>query len=95
MNTPITEQAVRVEAINHDPGPYQIHAIKFSQPITGMSTKCTLGGYDADNSFTRVLKVASCVSICKTSTAETESGTLDMLYGQNGLAIDNGKSLSH
>lgn len=60
-----------------------------------MASKCNRGTYDADMSFTRVLKVASCIQLCKTSTADTESGTLDMIYGQNGLPVDLGKALSH
>lgn len=95
MNTPVTDMQVHIDTHASDAGPVNVHAIMFPSAVTGIVTKTNRGQYDADSSFTRVLKVASCVSLCKTSTADTESGTLDMMYGQNGLPIDTGKALSH
>jgi len=61
MNTPVSEQTVRIEHYPHDAGPVHIHAIRFAAPVTGMATKTNRGTYDADSNFTRALKVASCI----------------------------------
>jgi len=70
-----------VERALSDYGPVHVHSIMFETPITGLATKAKRGIYNADTNFSRVLKVASCISLCKTSTSDSESGVLDMMYG--------------
>lgn len=81
MDTPVTDSQVGVERHKEDYGPINIHAIWFSGPVSGIHQKVMSGTYNADDNFSRVLKVASCISLCKTSTSDSESGVLDMLYG--------------
>lgn len=43
--------------------------------------------------FHRYRTVASALRVFKTTSAETESGTLDIIYGRAGQSLDEGQSL--
>lgn len=81
INKPVTDIQVTIEGNGQNDGPVRAHAIMFNSPLDNFKGRWVIPTFDVDSHFSKVVKVASCIQLCKTSSAETESGVLDMMYG--------------
>jgi len=89
LNSPVVKAAIQGEGGNY------MHvfdrALTRAEIIAGLQ----LGSEDVavETHFHRYRVVASAVRVFKTTSTETEAGTLDIVYGRAGQSLDEGQQL--